>query len=502
MDDRRPVLVGTSQLVQREPELESAPEPLEMLEQVAKGTAEDAGCSEAVLARLDTVALVNTVGWSPQNAPGLLGERLGAKPGALYTSEMGGQIGVTLANLVCERITRGESQIALVAGCNNMRTLKLARKTGVRPEWTQGGTGEPELVGEIRRGNSKYEAEYGLNTPSGIYPIFENALRARRKLDLETHRERMGELFSRFTEVAARNPHAWFPTYRSPAELTTVSPENRMIAFPYTKYLNAVLETDQAAAILILSAEAARSLGIPKDRQVHWWGGSAAQEEAWWVSERPDFGACPALLDSTDGALRNAGLEIDDVDLIDFYSCFPSAVEMACEMLGIPQGDPRGFTVTGGLPYAGGPASAYTLHSLAAMADRLRETPGSKGLVTGNGWYLTKHAASVWSTDPKQGDVPTPGMPTERASEGMARAPLPVVDEARGDGTVEAYTVLYDRDGAPSRGIVLGRQGDGRRFVANTAEDRDLLENFVAHEQVAREGKLSHREGVNRFDPA
>lgn len=499
--DRTPVLVGSAQLVQRDAELESALEPLEMLEQVARGAVADAGCLDAVLAELDTVALINTVGWTAQNPAGLVAERLAAKPRALYTSEMGGQIGVTLANLVCERITRGESRAGLVLGCNNMRTLVQARKAGVELKWTQGGSGEPELVGEIRRGNSKYESEYGLSSPTQIYPIFENALRATRRLDLDAHRQRMGKLFSRFTEVAARNPYAWFPTYRSPGELTTVTPRNRMIAFPYPKYLNAVLQTDQAAGLLILSAEAARAYGIPAERQVHWWGGAKAEEEAWWVSERPDFASCPSLLDSTSGALRNAGLGLDDIDLIDFYSCFPAAVSMACEMLGLPEDDPRGFTVTGGLPYAGGPASAYTLHALAAMADRLRENPGSKGLVTGNGWYLTKHAASVWSTEPKPGRTPTAEAPTPQSSQGIDRAPLAVVKEVQGKGTVEAYTVAYDREGAPARGIVLGRQEDGRRFLANTPPDRDLLEAFVAVEQVGRTGKLSHRGGANRFEP-
>ncbi len=502
MDDRTPVLVGSAQLLQRDAEPKSALEPLEMLEQVARGAAADASCRDAVLAELDTIALINTVGWSPQNPAGLVAERLAAKPRAMYTSEMGGQIGVTLANLVCERITRGESRIGLVLGCNNMRTLMRARKAGVELEWTQGGSGKPELVGELRRGNSKLESEYGLRSPTDIYPIFENALRARRELDLDTHRQRMGELFSRFTEVAARNPYAWFPTYRSAEELTTVTPQNRMIAFPYPKYLNAVLQTDQAAGLLILSAEAARAYGIPAERRVYWLGGAQSEEEAWWVSERPDFAACPALRDSTCGALRSAGLEIDDIDLIDFYSCFPSAVSMACEMLDLPEDDPRGFTVTGGLPYAGGPASAYTLHALASMAARLRENPGSKGLVTGNGWYLTKHAASVWSTVPKGGDAATGAMPTPDSSGRLERAPLAVVEEARGKGRLEAYTVVYDRDGAPARGIVLGRQEDGRRFLANTPPDRDLLEAFVACEQVGRDGELSHHEGANRFDPA
>ena len=95
----------------------------------------------------------------------------------------------------------------------------------------------------------------------------------------------------------------------------------------------------------------------------------------------------------------NADVEVGQMNYFDFYSCFPIAVEMACEMLGLDVKDSRGFTVTGGLPYAGGPASAYTLHSLAEMVVKLRKERGSKGLVTGNGWYLTKHSAAVLASE-------------------------------------------------------------------------------------------------------
>lgn len=501
-DDRTPVLVGTGQLVQRDADPREALEPLAMLEQVAGDAAADSGAGDRVLREIDTLALVSVAGWRAKNPPRVVAERLGAHPRHEYVTEAGGQIGVTLANFVGERITRGETRVALIAGCNNMRTLAKAQQQRVKLEWTEGGDGEPEVVGELQRGNSELESKYGLASPPDIYPIFENALRAARGLDLDTHRRRMGELFSRFTRVASSNPFAWFPIYRDPDELVTVTPQNRMIAYPYTKYLNAILNTDQAAGMLMLSVEAARELGIPEERWLYWWGGAQAKEEAWWPSERPSFARCPAMLDASTGALQNAGVAIDEIDQIDFYSCFPVAVEMAASQLGLSEDDPRGFTVTGGLPYGGGPASAYCLHSLATMAERLRAAPGDKGLVTGNGWYLTKHSGSVWSTERKPGELPSAQLPARRPSDATERAPVPVDEEAQGPGTVEAYTVLYDREGAPARGIVLGRTRDGKRFLANTPTDRTLLEDFVAVEEVGRQGKLSRQEGMSVFEPA
>ena len=153
-----------------------------------------------------------------------------------------------------------------------------------------------------------------------------------------------------FTRVAAQNPHAWFPTERSAEEIAEPGPRNRMVAFPYPKYMNSVIETDQAAAVWITSAAVARRMGVPPSRWVYYWGGANAAERAWFPSERPDFAECPALAAAAQGALARAGVTLDAVDWVDFYSCFPVAVEMACEMLGVDEADPRGLTVTGGLP--------------------------------------------------------------------------------------------------------------------------------------------------------
>jgi acetyl-CoA C-acetyltransferase len=154
--------------------------------------------------------------------------------------------------------------------------------------------------------------------------------------------------------------------------------------------------------------------------------------------------------------------------------------------------------VTGGLPYAGGPGNVYTLHSLAAMVERLRCEPGSRGLVTGNGWYLTKHSAAVLASEPREHQV-VPAAPEEKAEVPEATAST---GPAEGPARVETYTVVYDREGAPARGIVLGRTQAGRRFVANTPDDRALLEAFVAVENVGRGGRVRAQDGRNVFDPA
>jgi acetyl-CoA C-acetyltransferase len=187
---------------------------------------------------------------------------------------------------------------------------------------------------------------------------------------------------------------------------------------------------------------------------------------------------------------------IDRVDHLDFYSCFPIAVELACEAYGIAEDDPRGLTVTGGLPYAGGPGSNYTTHAVAAMLQRLRARPGI-GLCTGNGWYLTKHSATLFGTEPPSRSL-TQHAAYEKA---VGHAPLAIARECAGRGRVEAYTLLYDREGAPCRGIVLGRLESGERFVANTPHDRSLLEALAAREVCGTQGEVAVRDGLGHFEP-
>ena len=386
--------------------------------------------------------------------------------------------------------------MALVVGVNLLRTAMRARAQDFDRDWPTGGTGEPERLGKLIPGTSEAETAYGLGLPVTIYPVLENALRAHRGLSVSQHDLAMGRLMSGFTRVAAANPYAWYPVERSAEELTAVSATNRMISFPYRKYLNSVLTTDQAATLLVLSAGEARRRGIPEEKWIYWRGGANAFEPVWHFTERPDLHRSSGFQTAATGALDAAGASLGDVDAFDFYSCFPVAVEVACDMLGLDEDDPRGFTVTGGLPYAGGPGNAYTVHSLAAMVERLRSGDACTGLVTGNGWYLTKHAATVLSRQPGE----TVREPIAAAT--APQEPLKVVSEARGSARVDGYTVVYGREGAPETGIVVGRLDTGERFLAHTPTDRSLLESLVADEAVGRTGRVNFDGERNRFVPA
>src|SRR5262249_34257565 len=279
--------------------------------------------------------------------PRLLAERLGIHPAEELYTTVGGSTPQWLVNETAARIASGRVGLALLAGAEAVRTVMRARKARVRLRWSSGGQGPPSVVGDARGGTSEHEIEHGFMLPTQIYPLFENALRARAGRGLDDHAAMLGALCSRLSAVAANNPYAWFRDARSADEIATIASANRMIGFPYPKMMNAIIEVDQAAAVLMTSVAEARALGIPQDRWVYLWGTGQAHDR-WFVSERVDYTSSPAIREAGRQALDAAGIAVDRVDHLDLYSCFPAAVQIGRDMLGIAADDPRPLTPPAG----------------------------------------------------------------------------------------------------------------------------------------------------------
>lgn len=498
--DRTPVIIGVAQWTQRDIDPLEALDPLSLLETVSRRAVEDAGAGPGLLGRIDRIAVPGIVSWPLRNPARLLAERLGCRPRVEIVSTVGGNMQQQLLNDAALSILREDCEVALLAGAEAQHTVWRAQRGGIELDWPTSDQPERCVAGDARPSSSDVEIAHGLNLPLFVYPLFENAFRARRGWSLAEHTARLGELCSRLTETAEENPYAWFPKRRKPEEITRVTAENRMIAFPYTKFMNATPDVDQGAALLMTSLSKARALGVPEDRLVYWWGGGGAVEEPWFLSERPRLDGSPALARSAHAAISSAGIGVDGIDFFDLYSCFPCAIEIACDELGIEAGDPRPLTVTGGLPYAGGPWNNYCTQAIAAMVEKLRAAPGAKGLVTGLGWWLSRHSAGVYASAPPP---PTRNAQTKIAASPPreAEAPLAVAVDPQGGGEIETYTVLYERDGTPRIGIVVGRLDDGRRFLAQTPADARLLEELVRDEAIGRRGRVAAGTGLNRFHP-
>jgi acetyl-CoA C-acetyltransferase len=134
------------------------------------------------------------------------------------------------------------------------------------------------------------------------------------------------------------------------------------------------------------------------------------------------------------------------------------------------------------------------------MMDKLRDQPGTTGLVSALGWYITKHSIGIYTAEPP---AKTPQLPTSDGIQAVIdRMPRPEIEsEPRGRASIETYTVLHDREGQPSRGIVVGRDENDRRFIANTPQDRALLEGLESTEAIGCRGSVASKGGINLFDP-
>jgi acetyl-CoA C-acetyltransferase len=469
IDPRTPVVVGVGQTSQRV-SADIARAPIDLLADAARAAEQDANANTSLLARTEIVAIVAIGSWRYADAGAFLARKLGISPRATAVSTVGGNSPQVLASDFATRIQRGECDVVLIGGGESMHTRWRARREP-RTELTwETGDDAPcaWVIGDDRPGANEYEMAHLAVAPTMVYPLFETALRNELGHGVEQHQKHVSDLWSQFSKVAARNPHAWSQTQYSPEEIRTVSQENRMVCFPYPKRMCANIDVDQAAALLLCSYEAAKSAGVPDDRIVFLHSAAAAHDH-YFMTERWSLTASPAINASVRAALGAARIGIDDVAHFDLYSCFPSAVQIAAREIGVT-GNGRPLTVTGGLGFAGGPLNNYPTHAIAAMVNVLREDRDAYGLTTALGWYVTKHAVGVWSARPPEQPF-TAHKIQEEVDALPARSPAGLVD---GEVTVEATAVSFERDGTPALGIITALTGDGRRALMNT-HDTDVL---------------------------
>jgi acetyl-CoA C-acetyltransferase len=431
-----------------------------------------------LLSSIDTVAVIDMLSWKYPDPGALLARRLGATPRVTITSTVGGNTPQMLMNRLAAGIATGRHDVVVLGGAECVYTRWRARRADPKVwlDWTHVDEPPcPEVWGDDRPGSSAYEMAHLALAPTQIYPLFETALRAKASRTIAEHGASVADLWSGFAAVAAANPHAWSRTAYSAEQIATVSADNRMVTFPYTKLLCANIDVDQAAALLLCSYDAAHTAGIPDENLVFPHSGADAHDH-YFFTERASLAESTAIGVAGRASLDAAGIGLDDVARFDLYSCFPVAVEMALDSLGLAGpagGDDRPLTVTGGLGFAGGPGNNYSTHAIAGVVDACRRDPGSRALVTALGWYATKHSVGIYSSAP-----PTDGFravdptTTQRAVDGLPRRePAGTV---AGKVMVEATSVIFERDGTPSLALLSTLTPDGHRALANTRDEAAL----------------------------
>ncbi|MED5813720.1 acetyl-CoA acetyltransferase [Mycolicibacterium sp. 050232] len=480
VDPRTPVIVGVGQFTERiDLDGYRGMSSVELATAAAKAALHDCGADAAAVARaIDTVAGTRqfeisgpqsaTLGVS-NNYPRSVARNVGAEPARAILEVIGGQSPQHLVTEFSSAIAAGEADVVLLFGSENTSTLRHFSKCDDKPDHSETIDGQLEDRGYGYDGIfDEYTIKHGLIGAPVQYGLLENARRARQGLSVADYRQAMAELFAPFSKVAAKNPYSSAPVERSTEELATVTESNRMICDPYPRMMVARDQVNQGAAVLLMSVESARKLGVPEEKWVYLRGHADMKEIK--LLERAELGYSEAAVIAVNEALRVAGITLDDIAAFDLYSCFPFPVFNICDGTGLAPDDPRDLTLTGGLPFFGGPGNNYSMHGIAEAVNEMRDKPGQFALVGGNGGIASKYSVGIYSTEPA--DWVADGSAALQ-DEFNAQERVVITEKADGPATIETYTVRYDW--TPRTGIIIGRlDSDGSRFLATTT-DEDLV---------------------------
>ena len=501
VDPRTPVVVGVGQFTERIDDADyRGMSSVELATEAARAALADCGADMGTVTRAIEVfaGLRQFEICTPMPAPfGVsdnylrsVAQRIGADPARAVLEPIGGNGPQKVVTEFAGAIAAGDIEVALILGSEPGSTARYFADREPKPDFTERVGGQLEDRGYgYEQYISEYTVKHGLTRAPVQYGLLDNARRARLGVDVGEYRRAMGELFAPFSKVAAKNPFSSSPVERSVDELITVTDENRMICDPYPRLMVARDQVNQGAAALVMSVAAARRLGVPEEKWVYLRGHADLVEQDLLVRE--DLSASASAELAVTEALRMAEIDLGDVATFDLYSCFPFPVFVVCDVTGLATDDSRGLTLTGGLPYFGGPGNSYSLHAIAETVCQMRDKPGQFGLVGANGGVMTKYSVGVYSTEPAD-------WVDDRSKELQRRInALPeviVTRDVNGQGVIETYSVRYDW---PVRtGVIVGRLDDGSRFMATTT-DEELVALMSDGEPLGQRISVTSVDGVN-----
>mmetsp|Transcript_2581 Transcript_2581/g.6004 ORF Transcript_2581/g.6004 Transcript_2581/m.6004 type:complete len:558 (+) Transcript_2581:81-1754(+) len=513
MPASRAVLVGVGRLTQRRPEsLDDASDAVDLSVEATKLALLDAGVTTN---DVDAVYYIDMFGESRSfpkksstyNHPAKdVADRLelrNVKPENLLKGPVGGNTPQVSVNMIAERITKGEIECAVITGAEALDSYTQALKKKLQPRADIERTSEEGKVfrwgdtqekgpewGKKLRMTSSQDVIHGVAQMPHSYALLEQGLRHSDGVSEEERRRSNGNLFAGYNKVASapeNSDQSWFPTPRTAEEIANVSDENRMVAFPYPKFQCAVMDVNQAASVLVMSETRAKAIGVPQSKMVYLHGCGDCEDAALRVLEKPVFDRCFGMKLAGEAALKMSGLSVADIKYYDVYSCFPVAVRLSCREIGIDkvidiEKDSHLLTVTGGLPYHGGPGNNYVTHSIAAMVEHLRRDPGTFGMVTANGGVTSKHAVGIYSTTPPPQERVFVRPDLSNALDDIRKQYPPrecVKNPGTCTGVVRTFTATHSKaatgpDLVSCVGDITSGPHKGKRFIAITTEKEEM----------------------------
>ncbi|MBP6554596.1 MAG: acetyl-CoA acetyltransferase [Novosphingobium sp.] len=500
MDDNTPVIIGVGQHSERVGEPGYAElSHMDLGGEALKAAFADARAKRKLGPALDTIAAIRQFEISAtrysapfghsNNTPRSYARRAGANPARAILEVVGGQGPQRLVGELAAEIAAGRSKMAAVVGSEAISTMRALLSRGETRDWSEKRRGTLEDRGPGYEGVVDMTSiRHGVGAPIGGYAIAENVRRERLGLSLEEYRGEIGKLFAPFTRVAAANSHSAAPTERSVVELATLTERNRLVAEPYGRLVVARDQVNQGGAIVLASVGEARRLGVPEERWVHIHGVADCAEPS--MLSRASLEQSPAAVAAISTALELTGIGWENIAATDLYSCFAIPVFNLLDAFGLERDDPRGWTLTGGLPFFGGAGNNYSAHGIAEAVQRCRAAPDSYTLVGANGGIMSKYAAGVYSTKPaKWGRSRWKSLP-------KIKPEFSVLDAHDGEAVAESFTIQPGKAGETA--TIVARVG-GARVLANSA-DPSICAELRSGKVAGRTVRIEEGEkGVNRF---
>ncbi|KAL4947582.1 hypothetical protein BDW69DRAFT_204240 [Aspergillus filifer] len=501
-----PIVVGVGDVINRSKRTEDAIEPLKLMSRAIETAIKDTGLSSSAAAKLqssiDSIDVVRCWTWPYPNLPGSLCDILEIDPKHRHCHPFNsGSTPGLFFDQASRRISLGETKVALLIGGEALASIKACLAEGRMPPpgWTDVGKSVSDPT--ARKLSEDVGGLHGIGTPIQGYPLFENGFRAHRGQSIQQNMDESAKLYENFAAIASKHPCAWFSRNSETADsIKTVTERNRMICFPYPLLMNAMNQVNISGAVLLTSAEYAAELGISQSKWIYALGGAGTSDSPnFW--ERPNFYSSPSISRSLDAAIKVSGLSREEIDLYDFYSCFPIVPKIAAHHLGLPITDPIcSLTLLGGLTFFGGAGNNYSMHSIVEMTHALRAGKGRNGLVLANGGIMTYQHVVVMSVQPRRDGSPYPELPP--LPELITDMDIPPIEaKPYGEAVLETYTVDYNRSGLPVRGHIVGRMmSNGHRFLANHADENTLKQLCsMKTEPIGRRGWVRNESlnGIN-----
>ena len=469
----------------------TADHPLLQMREIAQAALADGGVHPR---HVDAIACVDPLSWTYAELAKKVSASIGCNNKVReFWKPAGGTTPQDLLHDIAASMQKGELDVAIIVGAEAMRTRRKAVRAGQDLDWPERDKSVSPMRGQ-RPFTSEWEAQHGLRLPIQLFPLLENAIRHANARSAEEQINIAAGLLHKNARVASDNPHAWFQDAPSAKEIASVTSDNRMIAYPYSKRMNAIMDVDQAAAILVVSDRYLDSDSAQRERAVAVLGGAGA-EEVWNPIQRQSLSKCLAMEAALKSTIKKGGLHVDEIDAFDFYSCFPAPIELALDALKIDLADPRPFSITGGLAYAGGPGNNYVMHALASAVTKLRENPTERILVTGVGMANTKHAATLLS---HAENIPEGATGVTEYRLETDNRPLKLQTKATGTCSVVSYTIEYNRDGDPVNVIYILDTQDGERAIANVSDPEAAARQILESDPIGRSGELTWDENQQK----